>query len=256
MRESWEYYNDIATRYDYMYEEPYWQLYHMLVERLVDDHITHRSRVLDLGTGTGRWALRMAEDGHDVIGVDPAGEMLKVARMKAELAELKIEFLEVGGENLPFEKAYFDSVLAMGDVLSYAVEPEKVLKKVGEVLKKGGKLLASVDNAWAFLQDFLSLAEYSMAQKLLDERKIPIGDRSVSKKDFLSRPYFPGEMSGILRSSGFELVDMASLIAFYPYNEVSLASNISKACEWEYRYCRQKETFSRSEHLFFCAIKR
>ena len=23
MRESWEYYNDIATRYDYMYEEPY-----------------------------------------------------------------------------------------------------------------------------------------------------------------------------------------------------------------------------------------
>ena len=148
--------------------------------------------------------------------VDPAGEMLKVAKMKAELAELKIEFHEVGGEDLPFEKASFNCVLAMGDVLSYAMEPEKVLKKIGEVLRKGGKLLASVDNAWAFLQDFLSLADYSMAQKLLDERKIPIGDRSVSNKSFLSRAYFPGEISGILRSNGFELVDMASLIAFYP----------------------------------------
>ena len=39
-------------------------------------------RVLDLGCGTGRLALMLAERGHDVVGVDPAAAMLDVARTR------------------------------------------------------------------------------------------------------------------------------------------------------------------------------
>ncbi|KUK80017.1 MAG: Methylase in ubiquinone/menaquinone biosynthesis, partial [Mesotoga prima] len=76
LRESWEYYNEIAGRYDYLYEEPYWRLFHVIVERLLADHVETLGEVLDIGTGTGRWALYLAEKGHRVIGVDLAEEML------------------------------------------------------------------------------------------------------------------------------------------------------------------------------------
>ncbi|NLT44500.1 MAG: class I SAM-dependent methyltransferase, partial [Thermotogaceae bacterium] len=185
MRESWEYYNEIAGRYDYMYEEAYWKLYHVVVEKLIEDHVKTAGKVLDLGTGTGKWALHLAEKDHEVVAVDLAKEMLKVASMKADIADLRIAFIHSNAENLPFENEGFDIVLAMGDLLSYAKDPIKVLNESHRVLKTGGSLLATVDNAWAFLHDFLSRGEYSMAKRLIERGEIPIGDGSVSNKRFI-----------------------------------------------------------------------
>ncbi|GAB2330990.1 hypothetical protein STREPTOSP366_61430 [Streptomyces variabilis] len=39
-------------------------------------------RMLDIGCGTGVFALLLADDGIDVVGVDPAGASLDVARAK------------------------------------------------------------------------------------------------------------------------------------------------------------------------------
>jgi len=256
LRESWEYYNEIAGRYDYMYEEAYWKLYHVVVERLVEDHVKMAGKALDLGTGTGKWALYLAEKGHEVVAVDLAKEMLKVASMKANIADLRISFIHSNAENLPFENESFDIVLAMGDLLSYAKDPIKVLNESHRVLKTGGLLLATVDNSWAFLHDFLSSGEYIMAKRLIEQGEIPIGDRSVSNKGFITKPYFSNEIESFLNSTGLDLVDIASIVAFYPYDEHALAAGISAAADWEHKYCRNRETFARSEHLFFCGKKR
>ncbi|MBE1876135.1 methyltransferase domain-containing protein [Myceligenerans pegani] len=45
------------------------------------DEVGARS-VIDVGSGTGVFALRLAERGMDVVGVEPAGEMLAVGRSK------------------------------------------------------------------------------------------------------------------------------------------------------------------------------
>ncbi|MDD3460840.1 MAG: class I SAM-dependent methyltransferase, partial [Mesotoga sp.] len=189
-------------------------------------------------------------------GVDLAEEMLKVASMKAEIAELNVRFLRSNADNLPFEGESFDYVLAMGDLLSYVKDSTKVLKEACRVLKKDGVLIATVDNAWAFLQDFLSRGEYSMAKALIEGGEIPIGDSSLSRKVFVTRPFFPGEVEFRLSENGFDLIDTASVVAFYPYDERALASRISAAVDWEYKYCGNRETFARSEHLFFCGRKR
>jgi SAM-dependent methyltransferase len=50
-------------------------------ERLVVDELGARS-VLDIGCGTGTFALLLADRGLDVVGVDPAGASVEVARGK------------------------------------------------------------------------------------------------------------------------------------------------------------------------------
>ncbi|ACR80693.1 class I SAM-dependent methyltransferase [Kosmotoga olearia] len=255
MNESWEYYDDVASRYDYMYEEPYWVLYHEIVRKLINEHQVN-GKILDLGTGTGRWAIELADKGMEIIAVDPAEKMLKVAEEKAKLYGVNIKFTKASGEALPFESNTFDFVLAMGDVLSYAKSPEKVLEEIKRVLKNRGKLLATVDNAYAFLHDFISQGETYNARRFIErERKVPIGDSSVSEKHFYTRPYFPEDIEKLVKNASMQLIDIAALVVFAPYSEEKLARNLDRIVQWELEFCRRKELFGRAEHLFFCARK-
>lgn len=255
MNESWEYYDDVANRYDYMYEEPYWVLYHEIIRKLIEEHQV-KGRILDLGTGTGRWAIELASEGMEIVAVDPAERMLKVAKEKASLYGVNIEFMKASGEALPFRPSSFDFVLAMGDVLSYAKSPKSVLNEIRRVLKKGGKILATVDNAYAFLHNFISQGEtYNARRFLKTERKVPIGDSSVSEKHFYTRPYFPEDIERLIKNASLELIDIAALVVFAPYSEEKLARNLDKIVQWELEFCRREDLFGRAEHLFFCARK-
>ncbi|WP_084251365.1 class I SAM-dependent methyltransferase [Kosmotoga arenicorallina] len=254
MHRSWEYYDEIASKYDYMYEEPYWVLYHMLLELLISDQRIN-GRILDLGTGTGRWAIDLAKKGMNVVAIDPSEKMLSVAKMKAHLNEVKIDFMKAKGEALPFEKDYFDAVLAMGDVISYCDSPMKLLSEVNRVLKPEGKLVATVDNAFAFLQDFVSNVESKNAEKFMRNKRVLIGDSSVSRIHFHTTPFFPDDIKVLLSKTGFKLIDIAGMVVFAPYDEEKLARNIDDALAWEYRFCREEQLFGRAEHLFFAAAK-
>src|SRR5919199_4693612 len=67
------------------------------------------SRVLDLASGTGRYALHFARQGAAVWAIDQSPEMLAVARGKASSANLEITFLQGGLEDgLPFPADHFD----------------------------------------------------------------------------------------------------------------------------------------------------
>src|SRR6266487_5880050 len=62
-------------------------------------------RVLDVGCGTGFLALRLAELGHTVTGIDLAPKMIEQARRKAEQADLQIEFRVRDAAALDFSDA-------------------------------------------------------------------------------------------------------------------------------------------------------
>ena len=255
MDESKDYYDEIAHKYDYMYEEPYWVLYHEILKKLTVDHISEKKyRILDMGTGTGRWAIYFAEKNHDVTAIDNSCQMLKIAKMKTDLRNLKINFLEMSAENLYFNDNYFDYIVAYGDVLSYCNNIDLALNEIKRVLKKNGKLLITVDNSYAFLKDFISNVEGYNAKKLLEGEKIKIGDKSVSMKNFFTKPFFPEEISCVLQAKGFIVEDIASIVNLGLYDEDRLSRGIDLAADWEYKYCRNRELFSSGEHLFISAV--
>jgi ubiquinone/menaquinone biosynthesis C-methylase UbiE len=100
--------------------------------------------VLDVGCGTGEVTIpakRRAEHGH-VYGIDPAPEMIAVARKKADRKGLDIDFRVGVIEALPFPDSSID-VVTSSLMMHHLPESLKVrgLAEAYRVLKPGGRLL-------------------------------------------------------------------------------------------------------------------
>lgn len=105
--------------------------------------------VLDLGTGTGSVALRLASvlgDEGRVVGHDISQDMLRIATQKAnELHLTNIEFQEGRAESIPAEDSSFDVVLASLSLM-YVIDRGTAAREIGRVLRTGGRFVAAV---WA-----------------------------------------------------------------------------------------------------------
>jgi demethylmenaquinone methyltransferase/2-methoxy-6-polyprenyl-1,4-benzoquinol methylase len=102
-------------------------------------------RVLDLGTGTGALALRAAQRGAKVKGIDINPQMLEIAQARAEEAHLaqNIEFVEMGVVEFDKEEAESFEVVMSGLCFSELTEDELrfTLRELRRILKPGGLLL-------------------------------------------------------------------------------------------------------------------
>jgi ubiquinone/menaquinone biosynthesis C-methylase UbiE len=118
--------------------------WHDLLSRFIGDA---PQRVLDVGCGTGFLALRLAELGHDVSGVDLSGQMIEQARGKADRAALQIDFRVGDGADLDSADGSYDLVVAR-HVIWNLPDPERGLAEWLRVLRAGGRLLL-VEGKWA-----------------------------------------------------------------------------------------------------------
>jgi ubiquinone/menaquinone biosynthesis C-methylase UbiE len=112
-------------------------------ERQVDRLLAQISftRVLDVGTGTGRHALRLARRGASVTAIDQSPEMLAVASLAAQREVLPIDFHLLSlEEGLPFEAGQFD-LLICALMLSHVPDLAHALAEFARVLQNGGFLL-------------------------------------------------------------------------------------------------------------------
>lgn len=100
------------------------------------------ARVLDAGCGGGRPATAaLAAAGHDVVGLDASGAMLRRARERVPAAGF------LGGDlsRLPFDAGAFDGLLSYHAVIHVPREAHgRVFAEFARVLRPGGLLLVTV----------------------------------------------------------------------------------------------------------------
>ena len=99
------------------------------------------SRVLDCAAGTGNLSLAAAEKAESVICTDSSEKMLKTAEKKASargISNIRFEIRDI--YKLRDEDESFDTVIA-GNVLHLLPDPERAVKELYRVTKKGGRLL-------------------------------------------------------------------------------------------------------------------
>jgi ubiquinone/menaquinone biosynthesis C-methylase UbiE len=102
--------------------------------------------ILDVGCGTGSLALRLANRGHAVTGVDPADGMLQVARSKDVDGRVRWISAEAAGFTLD---EHFDLSIMTGHVFQVFLddgETMAALRNVHRHLKRGGQLIIESRN--------------------------------------------------------------------------------------------------------------
>lgn len=101
--------------------------------------VTGGERVLDIATGTGKLAFKLAEEvgeTGEVVGADFCQSMLDKAKDKKENIKLALAM----SESLPFPENSFDCA-TIGFALRNVVDMEKTLQEMFRVIKPGGKAI-------------------------------------------------------------------------------------------------------------------
>jgi len=135
----------------------------LTVYRAIVDEFGAR-RVLDVGCGTGTFALLLADDGLDVTGVDPASASLGVARAKPG-AE-RVRWIHADATELP--PLEVDLATLTGNAAQAIVsEPvwEGTLRGVYDALRPGGYLVFETrDPAREAWREWTRAASYEVTQ--------------------------------------------------------------------------------------------
>ena len=97
-------------------------------------------KILDVGCGCGFFSLILAENGHDVTGIDLTGGMIAKGRKLAEKYGVSVDLKQMDGENPVFPDGTFDVVVSRN--LTWTLpHPDRAYEQWIRVLKPGGILL-------------------------------------------------------------------------------------------------------------------
>ncbi|WP_030325130.1 class I SAM-dependent methyltransferase [Streptomyces sp. NRRL B-3229] len=97
------------------------------------------SRVLDVGSGTGRpTASTLSDAGHEVLGVDVSPVMVELAVRQVPRATFRLADIR----ELPLEEGAFDAVCVYFSLLQMSrAEQSRVLGRLARALRPGGSLV-------------------------------------------------------------------------------------------------------------------
>jgi SAM-dependent methyltransferase len=162
--ETREVFDRLAPGYDSHFQIPHRRMYDDLawehVARLLPDP---PGLVIDVGCGTGRWAPRLVELGHRVVGIEVSDEMAEAAKARAaELPHGAFSVLHADVADVELESGRADVVLALGS-FQYTCDPAVVLERFETWLRPGGHAVVLVDSLVGLAVELLARGHTSEA---------------------------------------------------------------------------------------------
>jgi ubiquinone/menaquinone biosynthesis C-methylase UbiE len=228
----------LAEHYDRLRpaDENWWEL----VDVLVSEGDLRGRRVLDVGCGTGRLGVALAERGAKVWGVDPSEEMLAQARLAAGK---KVGLKRGSAEALPFKDAWFDRVVLR--LVVHLLDRQRALPELERVLSPGGRALIATFTPdhfeWYWLVGvFPQIAEIDrarfpepdvLARELAQAGLSTVTKRSLTQRSRLTREAALGRIRGRYIST-LRLLDDDTFADGLERAEHELPEEIEVRLEW------------------------
>jgi SAM-dependent methyltransferase len=130
-RASWA-----AGDYPAIAQRQLWPVGERIVRRVA---VAPADDVLDVACGTGNAALRAAQAGATVVGVDLTPELLEEGARLAEQLGVEVRWVEGDAEALPVEDASFDVVVSVFGCM-FAPRHRVAAAELARALRPGGRL--------------------------------------------------------------------------------------------------------------------
>ncbi len=206
-----EFFRHEADRYD---DEPFTQATEAEVAFLIEEFaLPQGASILDMGCGTGRHSVALAQHGFAVTGVDLSKHMLEKARMRAAAANMDVTFIQCDATTFASEPV-FDAAIglcegAMGLLGQGDAPIDRDLAVLGNIhaaLKPGRRLIINALNVFRVArmvgQDPEADTFDVMSQTTLNTMtfETPEGPANVLCRE---RMYTPTEFTLTLRTANF-----------------------------------------------------
>lgn len=170
--------------------------------------------VLDVGCGTGRHAVELAKRGFRVTGVDFSPEMLRVARGKAAVEGVAVEFVEADARTLDLGRS-FDAAICLCEgglsLIETSDQAERhdreILSAIARHVRPSGPFLCTTLNGYSAIRQMNDEAVQSgmfdpatMLSQYLDDWSLPEGVRRMTIRE---RLFIAPEVVRMLDDAGF-----------------------------------------------------
>ncbi len=221
-------YEGLAGVYDLFTPKEQTARYLRRIRNLWNTHGVKPKLVLDLACGTGDTAIALTKNGFEVIGVDVSGDMLSVARTKAEKRGLNILFLQQDMRQLDLYGT-IDAAVCLCDGINYMLTEDDALKAFNRValfLNTGGMFVFDVNTEYYFEEILRNTSftetrdgaahicenSYDAKKKLhtFDVTIFALKDGNYARyaETHTQRAYTPGELKRLLEMAGFRVDEM------------------------------------------------
>ncbi|MGH3013470.1 MAG: class I SAM-dependent methyltransferase [Gaiellaceae bacterium] len=217
-------------------DQNWWEVFEALV---ADGDLVGR-RVLEVGCGTGRLAVALAERGARVWGVDPSADMLAQARASAGR---RVGFKQGRAEALPFKDGWFERAVLR--LVVHLVDRPRALPDLARVLAPGGRAAIATfvpehfEHYW-LTAVFPQIAEIdrarfpepaTLAAELADAGFASVRTRTLTQRVRLSRTDALERIRGRYIST-LRLLDEEQVAAGLARAERELPARIESVLEW------------------------
>ena len=182
-----------------------------LEEKATKDIFKYKNKnILDLGCGTGRYAIPLAKK-NNVLGVDFSKEMLREAKKKAKKSKVKINFKEGDVTNFR-SKEKFDLIISML-VQDHIKDLSKAIETMNSLSKVGTEIIISNIHP--------NFTYYAVSRNKNTSKFLP---------GFSSNQYYHPleEYIKLFRKKGFELIDCKDLIFLDRYAKMKEFKELEK----------------------------
>ena len=172
--------------------------------------------VVDVGAGTGGFAVRLAKLGHHVTVVDPSPDALAAARWRA--AELGVTLTAVQGEAIEIAGLVGDGaadLVVCHNVLEYVDSPAAAMAAIARVLRPGGTVSVLAANMVAAVLQRALAGRYEEARRLLTSNASdPVAPATAAQGLTEHRRFTLAELTALIEGAGLRAGDAQGVRVF------------------------------------------